>query len=99
MKSTSDGAGQGSNRVDAWRPCSQERAQGEDTGANKDLTITPEDNSDTLLTGSVVDQAALHGLLKSPRPGNAFAFSQQCSSRLGQDKGDRRKLVQFQFSF
>jgi hypothetical protein len=27
------------------------------------LTITPEDNGDTLLTGPVVDQAALHGLL------------------------------------
>ncbi len=28
------------------------------------LTITLEDNGDTLLTGPVVDQAALHGLLK-----------------------------------
>jgi hypothetical protein len=28
------------------------------------LTITPESNGDTLLTGSVVDQAALHGLLR-----------------------------------
>ena len=31
------------------------------------LTITREDNGDTLLTGSVVDQAALHGLLKKVR--------------------------------
>ena len=31
------------------------------------LTITLEDNGDTLLTGSVVDQAALHGLLKKVR--------------------------------
>ncbi len=31
------------------------------------LTITPEDNGETLLTGSVVDQAALHGLLKKVR--------------------------------
>jgi hypothetical protein len=31
------------------------------------LTITPEDNGDTLLTGPVVDQAALHGLLKKVR--------------------------------
>lgn len=31
------------------------------------LTITLEDNGDTLLTGSVADQAALHGLLKSVR--------------------------------
>ena len=32
-----------------------------------DLTITLEDNGDTLLTGSVVDQAALFGLLKKVR--------------------------------
>ena len=31
------------------------------------LTITQEDNGETLLTGSVVDQAALHGLLKKVR--------------------------------
>ncbi len=31
------------------------------------LTITPEDNGNTLLTGPVVDQAALHGLLKKVR--------------------------------
>jgi hypothetical protein len=31
------------------------------------MTITPEDNGDTLLTGPVVDQAALHGLLKRVR--------------------------------
>ena len=31
------------------------------------LTITQEDNGDTLLTGSVVDQAALYGLLKKVR--------------------------------
>jgi hypothetical protein len=28
------------------------------------LTITREDNGDTRLTGPVIDQAALHGLLK-----------------------------------
>ncbi len=32
-----------------------------------DLTITREDNGDTLLTGPVVDQAALFGLLKKVR--------------------------------
>ena len=32
-----------------------------------DLTITLENNGDTLLTGPVVDQAALHGLLKKVR--------------------------------
>jgi hypothetical protein len=32
-----------------------------------DLTITREDNGDTLLIGPVVDQAALHGLLAKVR--------------------------------
>ncbi|MBK8900771.1 MAG: hypothetical protein IPM53_06305 [Anaerolineaceae bacterium] len=31
------------------------------------LTITLEDNGDTLLTGPVLDQAALHGLLRKVR--------------------------------
>ena len=31
------------------------------------LTITQEDNGETLLTGPVVDQAALHGLLRKVR--------------------------------
>ena len=31
------------------------------------LTLTLEDNGETLLTGSVVDQAALHGLLRKVR--------------------------------
>lgn len=31
------------------------------------MTITLEENDDTLLTGPVVDQAALHGLLKKVR--------------------------------
>ena len=31
------------------------------------MTIIPEDNGDTLLSGPVVDQAALHGLLKKVR--------------------------------
>jgi len=31
------------------------------------LTITLEDNGDTLLTGTVIDQAALHGILKKVR--------------------------------
>jgi hypothetical protein len=33
----------------------------------EDLTITLEDNGDTLLTGPVIDQSALHGLLKKVR--------------------------------
>ena len=32
-----------------------------------DLTLTREDNGETLLTGPVVDQAALHGLLRKVR--------------------------------
>ncbi len=32
-----------------------------------DLTLTLEDDGTTLLTGSVVDQAALHGLLRKVR--------------------------------
>ena len=31
------------------------------------MTLTLEDNGDTLLTGPVVDQAALHGLLRKVR--------------------------------
>ncbi len=31
------------------------------------LTITPQENGDTLLTGPVVDQAALYGLLRKVR--------------------------------
>jgi len=31
------------------------------------LTITPEEDGDTLLTGPAIDQAALHGLLKKVR--------------------------------
>ncbi len=35
--------------------------------AFEDMTITLEDNGDTLVTGQVIDQAALHGLLKKVR--------------------------------
>jgi hypothetical protein len=34
------------------------------------LTITLEDNGDTLLSGPIIDQAALHGLLKKCVFGN-----------------------------
>ena len=39
------------------------------------MTITLEDNGDTLLTGPVVDQAALHGLLKKVRDVGLFLLS------------------------
>lgn len=32
-----------------------------------DMTIAPQDDGDTLLTGAVIDQAALYGLLKKVR--------------------------------
>jgi hypothetical protein len=32
-----------------------------------EMTITPEEDGNTLLTGPVIDQAALHGLLKKIR--------------------------------
>lgn len=37
------------------------------TGWFESLTLTLEDNGDTLLTGPVVDQAALYGLLRKVR--------------------------------
>jgi hypothetical protein len=37
------------------------------TGFFEGMTITLEEDGDTLLTGPVVDQAALHGLLKKVR--------------------------------
>ena len=39
------------------------------------LTITLEEDGDTLLTGPVVDQAALHGLLKKVRDLGIFLVS------------------------
>ena len=37
------------------------------TGWFEGLTITLEENGNTLLTGTVIDQAALHGCLKKVR--------------------------------
>jgi hypothetical protein len=42
------------------------------------LTITLEDNGETLLTGPVVDQAALHGVLKKVRDVGMPLFSINC---------------------
>jgi len=42
------------------------------------LTITLEDSGDTLLTGPVADQAALHGLLKKVRDVGIPLLSVSC---------------------
>lgn len=44
----------------------------------EDLTITLDDNGDTLLTGSIVDQAALHGLLRKVRDLGMPLYSVNC---------------------
>jgi hypothetical protein len=53
------------------RPCYEIRLKGhlDDRWAEwfEGLTITLEEDGDTLLTGPVIDQAALHGLLKKVR--------------------------------
>jgi hypothetical protein len=51
------------------------------------MTITLEDNGDTLLTGPVVDQAALHGLLKKVRDLGMTLISIQTINII--DKGDK----------
>jgi hypothetical protein len=50
------------------------------------LTITLEDNGDTLLSGPVVDQAALHGLLKKVRD---LGMPLVSVSPLEPDRGDQ----------
>lgn len=42
------------------------------------LTLTLEDNGDTLITGPVADQAALHGLLKKVRDLGMPLLSANC---------------------
>jgi len=63
---------QRSHRTDtAWPAVYQIRIEGHLgrawTGWFAGLSIALEDNGDTLLTGAVVDQAALHGLLRKVR--------------------------------
>ena len=44
------------------------------------LTLSLEENGDTLLTGPVVDQAALHGLLKKVRDLGMVLLAVNCIS-------------------
>jgi hypothetical protein len=65
-------AQQRSQRADpVWPAVYQIRVEGHlghaMTGWFEGLSISLEDNGDTLLTGAVVDQAALHGLLRRVR--------------------------------
>jgi hypothetical protein len=55
------------------------------------LTITLEDNGDTLLTGPVVAQAALHGLLKKVRDLGVPLLS---VDPMKSDQGDSRDIKQ-----
>src|SRR3954452_16975856 len=52
------------------------------------LTITLEDNGDTLLTGPVADQAALHGLLKKVRDLGTPLLSVVCLEHGQADRSD-----------
>jgi hypothetical protein len=50
------------------------------------MTITTEENGETLLTGVVVDQAALHGLLERIRDLNLILISINREPKIGDDK-------------
>jgi hypothetical protein len=50
------------------------------------LTLTREDSGETVLTGPVVDQAALHGVLRKVRDLGMPLLS---VTRVGSDRGDR----------
>jgi hypothetical protein len=54
------------------------------------LTITRQENGDTLLTGPVIDQAALHGLLRKVRDLGIFLVSVNCMEPRPADAEDAR---------
>lgn len=56
------------------------------------LTITPREGGDTLLTGPVIDDAALHGLLKKVRDLEMPLIS---VNRVEPDQGDVNKGLQY----
>ena len=55
------------------------------------LTITLEDNGETLLTGPVVDQAALHGVLKKVRDVGMPLLSVVCVTPGQADASDAKQ--------
>jgi hypothetical protein len=52
------------------------------------LAITLEDNGETVLSGSVVDQAALHGLLRRVRDAGLPLLSVLCGNAPGEGNSD-----------
>lgn len=54
----------------------------------EDLSISLQDNGETLLTGPVVDQAALHGLLKKVRDLGIPLLSVECIEQGEADVSD-----------
>jgi hypothetical protein len=54
------------------------------------MAITPEDNGDTLVTGPVIDQAALHAVLKRVRDVNLPLLSIMEVRSKGEDTLDAR---------
>ena len=57
------------------------------------LTITLEENGDTLLTGPVIDQAALHGLLKKIRDLGMLLISVNCVKADHPDASDVKHSI------
>jgi hypothetical protein len=56
------------------------------------LTITLEEDGNTLLTGPVIDQAALHGILKKIRDLGMPLLSVNAMSPDPQDTSDNRQV-------
>jgi len=57
------------------------------------LTITLEENGNTLLTGTMVDQAALHGLLKKVRDLGMPLLSVSSIGSGSQDTSDNEQVI------
>lgn len=69
----------------------QGQMDGQWTGWFEGLSIALEENGDTLLTGAVADQAALHGLLKKVRDLGMPLLSVIQIEILGADRSDSRE--------